>query len=673
MLLTAFNRKDAAAHVKALDGATVHSLIVAYQADFDKYQKQLEFLSKKQIRRGNKTLVLEHKTNQLEGLDLTKPRKEKLVVRTAAQVTPEEQRKRKCRLIVRNLSFLATEQNLLDRMSKFGPVVSVELPKKVVERQSQPEGGKGPKHRKRAAPEGPVERSMGFGFVTFLCECDAQAAVKNSAGLKVCNREVAVDFCMSKETYEKFGKKQDDASVQEGSVAQADEEDEGDNAEEQSEGEGSEEGSDDASEDGSDAFEGEEDDMEVDEGDDDEEVGGSDAEEQSDDDEDDDEDGDSEEGSEGEGDDDDASEVEEDEDAHEEEAEAVSATRTKKEPSEDVHEGCTVFVRGLPFDAEPADIKRALGKFGRIALAVIVKDKETEMSKGSAFVKFHQAEWASACVAEAAVHGGLTIKDRLCKIDLAVDRQSAKNIKESELAKRGKDKRNLYLANEGLVLPGVDDHAHDHGAAKGQAMSEADKEKRQRAQTEKRKKLQNPLFFVSGTRLSIRNLSKTITDKELRELCGTAAQAGLKKNLVKRADMEAHRLAQGSDNLIQQLQKQGLYKPNMDLDAIPPVAGKHCLKACKIMLDMQRIRGGAPQSRGYGFAEFTHHAHALACLRELNNNAQYSSHRSAGGAVGAGEVVGGKLIVEFSLENIQKVRLLCHAGTNLRECTAGDE
>ena len=26
------------------------------------------------------------------------------------------------------------------------------------------------------------------------------------------------------------------------------------------------------------------------------------------------------------------------------------------------------------------------------------------------------------------------------------------------------------------------------------------------------------------------------------------------------------------------------------------------------------------QSRGYGFVEFQHHGHALACLRQLNNN-----------------------------------------------------
>jgi len=38
-----------------------------------------------------------------------------------------------------------------------------------------------------------------------------------------------------------------------------------------------------------------------------------------------------------------------------------------------------------------------------------------------------------------------------------------------------------------------------------------------------------------------------------------------------------------------------------------------------------------PPSRGFGFVEFTEHAHALACLRELNNNLAYSSEYVAGG------------------------------------------
>jgi RNA recognition motif-containing protein len=36
-------------------------------------------------------------------------------------------------------------------------------------------------------------------------------------------------------------------------------------------------------------------------------------------------------------------------------------------------------------------------------------------------------------------------------------------------------------------------------------------------------------------------------------------------------------------------------------------------------------------SRGFGFVEFAHHTHALAALRQLNNNPAYSAEYAAGG------------------------------------------
>lgn len=642
MLLTAASKNDAAELIKKLNNTTIHSLIVNYTNEYNLYQKQTEFLTKKQLKSNKKLIKLDYKTNLLADLDITKQYKEKLYVRTANEITIVEQQKRKCRLIIRNLSFLATEQNLLDKMSKFGPIVSVELPKKIYENTKTDDLSKKPHSRHGKEDKEPKEKSMGFGFVTYLCESDAKIAVESSSSLKVCNREVAVDFCMSKDSYEKHGKKQEEEGGDELAAVVADMAATADTTtaavEEGDEVEGSE------VEEGSDEEEEEVEGSEIDE----EELEGSDE-----------EDADMEEDSEDEveGSDDASADSEEEEGSDVEPTEQPE--KKKKEPSDDVHEGCTVFIRGLSFDTETSDIKQVLGKYGRIALAIIVKDKITDMSKGTAFVKYHSPDCANDCISAALLSNGLMIKDRLCKIDLAVDRQSAQNIKDIEIAKRGKDKRNLYLANEGLILPGQENNTNitDNNTNKVIIMSEADKEKRQRAQTEKNKKLQNPLFFVSATRLSIRNLSKTINDKELRELCITAAKNGIKKGLVKRSDMVCYRLAQGSDNIIEELKKQKLYKANMDLDTVPPSVGKHSLKNAKIMLDLQRIRGGAPQSRGYAFCEFIHHAHALACLRELNNNAAYSTHHSntTSGGLGVGENIGGKLIVEMSLENFQKV------------------
>ena len=45
------------------------------------------------------------------------------------------------------------------------------------------------------------------------------------------------------------------------------------------------------------------------------------------------------------------------------------------------------------------------------------------------------------------------------------------------------------------------------------------------------------------------------------------------------------------------------------------------IKQTKIVLDqVEQTADGKPVSKGYGFVEFSEHVHALACLRELNNN-----------------------------------------------------
>lgn len=59
-------------------------------------------------------------------------------------------------------------------------------------------------------------------------------------------------------------------------------------------------------------------------------------------------------------------------------------------------------------------------------------------------------------------------------------------------------------------------------------------------------------------------------------------------------------------------------------------------------------------SKGYGFVEFAHHGHALAALRQLNNNPAYSSYARSEG-VAKGET--SRLIVEFSVENHAKLKL----------------
>ena len=61
------------------------------------------------------------------------------------------------------------------------------------------------------------------------------------------------------------------------------------------------------------------------------------------------------------------------------------------------------------------------------------------------------------------------------------------------------DKRNLFLAKEGVVARTVDDEGEP-------IMPTKDIDKRDRAEREKKEKLANPNFYVSPVRLSVRNL-----------------------------------------------------------------------------------------------------------------------------------------------------------------------
>lgn len=56
--------------------------------------------------------------------------------------------------------------------------------------------------------------------------------------------------------------------------------------------------------------------------------------------------------------------------------------------SNDVEEGKTVFIKNVPFDATNQDLKECMSQFGPLYYALICKDKLTEHSKGTAFVKF---------------------------------------------------------------------------------------------------------------------------------------------------------------------------------------------------------------------------------------------------------------------------------------------
>jgi nucleolar protein 4 len=233
-------------------------------------------------------------------------------------------------------------------------------------------------------------------------------------------------------------------------------------------------------------------------------------------------------------------------------------------------------------------------------------DKATGRPKGTAFVDFHEPRSAAAAVAAAEKEegGGVKLAGRRLAVALAVSASEAaslaeKRSKESLVGGRAKrdgprDNRNLYLASEGQV--------HEEGPA-ARGVSQTDIQKRRRAKEEQAMKLKNPNFFISKTRLQVRNVPLEMDQKQLKRVFFDA---------VKQRATQAN----------------------------PRVTH------AKLLFDPTRPdANGKPRSRGIGFVEFAEHEHALAALRALNNNpTTFTSQR--------------RPIVEFAVEDARAVRKL---------------
>ena len=49
--------------------------------------------------------------------------------------------------------------------------------------------------------------------------------------------------------------------------------------------------------------------------------------------------------------------------------------------------GCTLFIRGIPFDMEEHELSSRFSKYGSVVYAKIVTDKATGVYRGTGFVK----------------------------------------------------------------------------------------------------------------------------------------------------------------------------------------------------------------------------------------------------------------------------------------------
>ncbi|XP_014664183.1 PREDICTED: RNA-binding protein 28-like [Priapulus caudatus] len=437
---------------------------------------------------------------------------------------------KRMRLIARNVSFKCTEEDLKKAFLVYGEVVEVVMPKK---------------------PDG---KKAGFAFVQFANIESASKAITGMNARELMGRKIAVDWALSKDKYQSIVQKEQkvcDTNTGHGDSKLGDTR-QGDNGVGDSD---SDEGPADKhlahpSKESNNSS-GEE------EGDEDEE------------------------------------EEEEDEEEEEEsdmsDGEGSDNNKKKSKPKNSIHpndveEGRTVFIRNLSYDSMVEDVQDLCSEFGDVQFVKICYHADTGHSKGVSFVQFKEKEAVEKCLEKAndeSRDGGIVLDKRRLLVCTAVSRQKASNLMQAQ-KKEPKDNRNLYLAREGMIRSGTQ-------AAEGTPA--ADLAKREQLELSKRRKLANTNVFVSTTRLCVRNLGKSVTDRQLSDamLRGAGADARVVKARIMR-----DRTSVNSKNV-------------------------------------------AP-SLGYGFLEFTEHKHALAALHAVNNKPDVFSNNK-------------RPIVEFSLEN----------------------
>jgi nucleolar protein 4 len=516
----------------------------------------------------------------------------------ARQVSGEGLHLKRWRVVVRNLSFNATEQDLKTAFAPAGFVWEVTVPK------------------------GADGKARGFGFVGFTCRAHAERGIKAVNGTKIAARPVAVDWAVAKRDYE-----QGNTAAEAPPAA----EDEQEFSERSEDGYGSSDIDSDSDEEGGKRKKriGQELDSDdeaaaadlapeeergmlhsvigdiLGEGDSkDEDMQDAAAEEEdaseeegietfSDDDNDDEEESDEEDDSQ---DDSDAPKqdmfsrkaiensksvpnaaLERLERRAEQFTAALEDGVAKKAPPPP---GASVFVRGLSLDLTKDDVFMAMKTYGYVVSTRLVVDKTTGKSKGTAFVDYRYEDSAQNVVAVCAKGRensgpGVVIGGKKVEVDLALDSDGARKLAaEKGAAGLGPggvfgDKRNIYLSKEGLI---PDD------SAAWEDLSASDKAKRKRAFEEAKTKLRSPNFCVSKTRLNVRNLPRSWDEKKIKALF----IAAVKERATK---------------------------------AQPKVVQVKILKE-----DGPDGAKGEGRSKGIGFVEFDDHEHALCALRQLNNN-----------------------------------------------------
>ena len=562
------------------------------------------------------------------------------------------QRKRTCRVMVRNLSFSAKERDIRTTLERtFGPILELQLP-----------WVNASTHR-------------GFCFVTFANPKDALQST-TTKNILIAKRPVAIDYALPKKMHQQQQQQQKEQQLQQKQNQKKSMNPDHSIKEQTNQQEdnttitnSNTNSNDPISDNDQDAAKQESDHDSDDSDNDDDNEQESDNELEDDD----------EQESETEQDDDEESENEQ-----EDESTPKSSTPPFQAPTHDegVSQQQTLFLRNLPFDTTRHDVFQLMHTFGHIDSIFLVKDKETGVFKGTAFLQYKTVQAAARAMEAVAAKSftsqkegitedtsssaiGLQLKGRQLYCDYAVDKTTASTLTlEHQEKATGKDRRNMYLKTEGRVANQADMPGNLDNSA-WESLPESDQLKRQRAFMEKNTKLRSPLFFINPKRLSIRNLAKHVDETAVKKLVVEATLKGLSKSLVQSDDQVAHWRASG-DMTTREILKRMETSTESIIPELNAKNIKESVPSVFIDRDFTNKKSEPGQSRGFGFVDFTHHVHALACLRELNNNPKYSVDFVAGGKKGnaklkeqaSGETgrKAPRLIVDFTVENKAKAK-----------------
>ncbi|CAD0094350.1 unnamed protein product [Aureobasidium mustum] len=338
----------------------------------------------------------------------------------------------------------------------------------------------------------------------------------------------------------------------------------------------------------------------------------------------------------------------------------------------------TLFIRNLPFSCTDEDLEDHFTQFGAVRYARIVVDHETERPRGTGFVCFYELEDADNVLKNAPRHqpprlndpkakdgsiqmthsvlqnedadptGKFTLDGRVLQVSRAVNKNEANRLTEEGAAnrfKRDTDRRRLYLLSEGTIPS--NSPLYEQLPPSERTMREAS--------AKQRKTLieSNPSLHLSLTRLSVRNIPRSITSKDLKQL----AREGVVGFATDVKEGKRQRLSR------EEISRGGEEEAKAEADRKKRAKG--IVKQAKIVFEGREgakvdEKSGAGRSRGYGFIEYYTHRSALMGLRWLNGHAiGYQAQEQKGKGKMSQEMIAERkkrLIVEFAIENAQVVK-----------------